>query len=154
MKHNYLGNVQTIKAQFGNFTVEDQAFCAFSFPAGFFNTPLSNSESVNVVDTSTFTSDIHQQGYDGLLGLGPNSGSVIRKKVGNSAADSFILRALQQTKATANYITFLLDRKSGPGQSLTGQFTINEVLNTFSNISSMPKLDVDKVNRLLKAGEW
>ena len=109
---------------------------------------------MNVVDTSTFTSDIHQQGYNGLLGLGPNSGSVIRKKVGNSAANSFMQRVLQQTKATANYITFLLDRKNDPGQSLTGQFTINEVLPTFSNVTSMPKLDVDKVNRLLKAGEW
>lgn len=125
------------------------------FHCVFIASPLfSNDESVNVVDTSTFTADIHQQGYDGLLGLGPNSGSVIRKKMGNGGADSFIQRVLQQTKATANYITFLLDRKNDPGRSLTGQFTINEVHTTFSNITSMPKLDVDKVNRLLKAGEW
>jgi hypothetical protein len=108
--------------------------------------------SVNVVDTSTFAANFHLQGYHGLLGLGPNSGSIIRKKVGGNTGNSFLQRVLQQGKTAANYITFLLDRKNDVGSTVTGQFTVNEILTVFSNITSMPKLDVDKVNRLLKAG--
>jgi len=107
---------------------------------------------VNVVDTSTFAANFHLQGYDGFLGLGPNSGSIIRKKVGGNTGNSFLQRVLQQGKTAANYITFLLDRKNDVGSTVTGQFTVNEILTVFSNITSMPKLDVDKVNRLLKAG--
>lgn len=121
-----------------------------------YNTPRTFliPELVNVVDTSTFTSNIHQQGYDGLLGLGPNSGSVIRKKVGKAVGNSFLYRFFSQSKASAYFITFFLDRKNDPGATATGQFTINEVLPSLSDITSMPKLDVDKVNRLLKAGEF
>jgi hypothetical protein len=39
-----------------------------------------------------------------------------------------------------------------PGSSLTGQLTISEVIPGLENITSMPKLDVDTVNRLLQAG--
>lgn len=109
---------------------------------------------MNVVDTSSFTSNIHLQGYDGLLGLGPNSGSVIRKKVGKDVGNSFLYRFFSQNKAPSYFITFFLDRKNDPGSTATGQFTVNEVLPSFSSITSMPKLDVDKVNRLLKAGEF
>jgi hypothetical protein len=108
---------------------------------------------VNVVNTSTFTSNIHQQGYDGLLGLGPNSGSVIRKNVGNNAGSSFLYRYFLQSKASSYFVSFLLDRKNDPGATMKGQFTVNEVLSSLSNITSMPKMDVDKVNRLLKAGK-
>jgi len=127
------GHVHTATVQLGNVTVEDQAF-------------------LNVVDTSTFTSNIHQQGYDGLLGLGPNSGSVIRKKVDDKSANSYLQRLFAQSKATSNYITFLLDRKHD-ANSMTGQFTINEVIPTLSNVTTMPAMDVDKVNRLLKADQ-
>jgi hypothetical protein len=121
-----------------------------------FTTPrtLLTPDPVNVVDTSTFTSNIHQQGYDGLLGLGPNSGSVIRKKVGKGVGDSFLYRFFSQNKASAYFITFFLDRKNDPGATATGQFSVNEVIPSLSDITNMPKLDVDKVNRLLKAGEF
>jgi hypothetical protein len=141
-----------MRAQLGNATVEDQAVC----PCPNLNTlcTLLTSGPVNVVDTSTFTSNIHQQGYDGLLGLGPNSGSIIRKKVGKAIGNSFLYRFFSKNKASAYFITFFLDRKNDPGATATGQFTINEVLSSLSDITSMPKLDVDKVNRLLKAGKF
>lgn len=148
------GNIQTTRCQIGNITVEDQAFCMliFFFFVGIYRRSFKN-KPVNVVDTSTFAANFHQQGYEGLLGLGPNSGSVIKKKLGSGTGSSFLQRVLQQSKSTVNYITFLLDRKNDPGSTLTGQFTVNEVLSVFSNITSMSKLDVDKVNRLLKAGK-
>lgn len=55
---------------------------------------------------------------------------------------------------TDNYISFLLDRKGDPTDAFKGQLTISEVVPGFDNITSMPKIDVDKVNRLLKAGTF
>lgn len=55
---------------------------------------------------------------------------------------------------TDNYISFLLDRKGVPNPPFQGELTISEIVPGFENITSMPKIDVDKVNRLLKAGAF
>jgi len=127
------GNVQTVQASMGNFSVSNQAF-------------------LDVIDTSTFTSNIHAQGYDGLLGLGPNQGSVIRKKT-KTKEDTFLQRVFDQNHLTDNYITFLLDRKNDPGEQFKAQFSISEIIPGFEKVSSMPKLDVETVSRLLKADQ-
>lgn len=151
MKPQLLGDVQTVEVQLGNATVENQAFCVYSYvkPRIF----LTHAP-VNVANTSSFTSNIHQQGYDGLLGLGPNSGSVIWKTLDDNAGNTFLSNFFSQSKASAYFLSFFLNRINDPGETMTGQFTVNEVLSSLSNITSMPKLDVDKVNRLLKAGEY
>ncbi|KAG5638675.1 hypothetical protein H0H81_011055 [Sphagnurus paluster] len=129
------GNVHSTTAQIGNYTVNNQAFLL-------------------VTDTSTFSSDIHSQGYDGLLGLGPNKGSVIRKKLSGNTGDTTLTHIFQQNNGTDDsYITILLDRKGDPSKNFTGQLTIGEVAPGFENITSMPKLDVDKVNRLLSSDQ-
>ncbi|KAF9013318.1 aspartic peptidase A1 [Cyathus striatus] len=128
------GNVQTTTLQFGNHTVENQAFLL-------------------VTDTSTFTSDIHSQGYDGLLGLGPNDGSVIKKKLSGHTGDSMLMNIFDESTTTDNYITILLDRKGDPADAFTGQFTIGEVVPGFENVTSMPQLDVETVSRLLKSDQ-
>ena len=35
-------------------------------------------------DTSSFSVDIKSQGYEGLIGIGPNTGSVIRDEIGEA----------------------------------------------------------------------
>ncbi|GLB38616.1 putative peptidase A1 family protein [Lyophyllum shimeji] len=127
------GNVHATTAELGGFKVDNQAFLLVS-------------------DTSTFSTDIHVQGYDGLLGLGPNKGSVIRKKLDGNTGDTLLTHIFQQNQSDS-YITFLLDRKSDPGDAFTGQLTIGEVAKGFENITSMPKLDVDTVNRLLSSDQ-
>jgi hypothetical protein len=52
----------------------------------------------------------------GLIGLGPNEGSAIQEKLDGDAGDTMLNRIFQQNKTTANYITFLLDRKNDPGE--------------------------------------
>lgn len=64
-----------------------------------------------------------------------------------------LTRLFSQNKTSDNYITFLLDRKGDPTDPFTGQFTISEIVPGFENITTMPKLDVDTVNRLLQAGK-
>ncbi|KAG6836699.1 hypothetical protein H0H93_004675 [Arthromyces matolae] len=112
------------------------------------NSPNSQTKPILVGNTSTFSSDIHAQGYDGLLGLGPNKGSVIYKKMDDDVGDTTLTNIFENTTSDA-YITFLLDRKNAPAQAFSGQLTIAEVVSTFTNITSMPQLDVDKVNKLL-----
>ena len=115
--------------------------------------PYYRPSTVYVTDTSTFTSDPHAQGYDGLLGLGPNSGSLVRKKLSDdSRGDSMLTHIFENHGLSDNYISFLLDRKGTPSAPFKGQLTVSEVIPGFENITSMPKIDVDKVNRLLKAG--
>jgi len=105
-----------------------------------------------VEDTSSFTSNIHNQGYDGLLGLGPNQSSVIRKKIKDDSANTFLQRTFTQNQTTSNYITILLDRKNDPGEKYTGQLTVSEVVPGLEAILNMPQLDVETVNKLLKSG--
>lgn len=44
--------------------------------------------SVLVTNASSFSTDIHAQGFDGLVGLGPNEGSNIFKKMKSSVGDT------------------------------------------------------------------
>jgi len=128
------GDVHTAVAEFAGFQVQDQAFLL-------------------VTNTSTFSSDIHTQGYDGLLGLGPNKASVIEKKLSGNTGDTTLQHIFESNKSSQNYITFLLNRQNDPGEAFTGQLTISEVIPGFENVTSMPKLDVDKVNRLLQGDQ-
>jgi len=109
---------------------------------------------VLVTDTSTFSGDIHSQGYDGLVGLGPNDGSLIRQKINSAAGDTMLSRIFEQNQTTQNYISFLLDRKGDPKDPFTGQLTISELVPGYENITSMPKLDVETVHKLLESGEY
>ncbi|KAF8195465.1 aspartic peptidase A1 [Pholiota molesta] len=112
------GDVYTAPVAIGNTTVPAQAF-------------------IYVNDTSTFTSNIQAQGYDGLLGLGPNQSSAILKKIKNASANTLLQQIFQADTSTNNYITLLLNR----------------VVPGFENITSMPKLDVETVNKLLKSDQ-
>ncbi|KAF9454879.1 acid protease [Macrolepiota fuliginosa MF-IS2] len=129
------GSIATTSLSFGGYNVDNQAF-------------------LYVTDTSTFTSNINAQGYYGLLGLGPNSGSLVRKKIsGDSRGDTMLTHIFESHSLSDNYVSFLLDRKGAPTEAFTGQLTVSEIVPGFENITSMPKIDVDKVNRLLKADQ-
>ncbi len=101
-----------------------------------------------VQDTSSFSVDIKSQGYEGLIGLGPNTGSVIRDEVDDASGGSVLDRIFSQNTTSANFLTILLDRDGDPASPPTGQLTISEYLPQYTNISGMPKLPVTKVHRL------
>ena len=99
---------------------------------------------VLVTDTSSFSANISAQGYRGLIGLGPNTGSLIRSKLDRDdfSGDAVLDRIFQQNSTSQNFITFTLDRKNDPTSDITGQFTISEVVKGYENITSQPKLDI------------
>lgn len=92
--------------------------------------------------------DINAQGFEGLIGLGPPTGSVIRDEIGSSKGDSVLARIFQQNTTSSNYLTFFLNRDNDPGSNVTGQLTISEILPEYENITSMPKLSVSMVHKL------
>ncbi|KAF5343209.1 hypothetical protein D9758_013441 [Tetrapyrgos nigripes] len=129
------GNIHSASVQFDGYTIDNQAFLL-------------------VTDASSFSSNIHDQGYDGLMGLGPNAGSQILDKLDDDAdGNSVLYHIFQKSSSNENYITFFLNRNGDPSAPplQTGQLTINEVLNQYQNISQMPKLDLETVHRLLKS---
>lgn len=103
-----------------------------------------------VTNTSSFSQDILQQGFEGLIGLGPNTGSVILDKLDNDSGNSVLNRIFSQNSTAANFLTLLLDRELPPGnnESFTGQLSISEILPGYEAIINMPKLEVDKVHKL------
>ena len=104
--------------------------------------------TVLVKDTSSFSVNITSQGYEGLIGLGPNTGSVIRDKIDDASGDSVLGRIFSLNTTSANYLTVLLNRLDDPDSPATGHLTISEPLSQYTNITSMPKLSVEKVHKL------
>lgn len=108
---------------------------------------------VLVHDTTTFSMNIEAQGFSGLIGLGPNSGSKIWDQISESSGYSVLNRIFIENNVSSPYITFYLDRANGTIVSNTGMMTIDEVLPQYSNITSYTKLTVDKVHRLTDADQ-
>jgi len=128
------GNINVANFSLGSYTVNDQAY-------------------VLVQNTSTFSVDILSQGFSGLMGLGPNSGSKIHSKINDATSDSVLTRIFSANNFASNYITFLLNRQNDHAQHLSGQLTIAEILPQFANISSMRNLTVEKVRKLTQADQ-
>lgn len=62
-------------------------------------------------------------------------------------------RIFSQNRTTSNYITLLLDRLGDAGEPFTGRFTISEPVAGFENITSQPKMNVEKVPGLTDADQ-
>ena len=79
------------------------------------------------------------------MGLGPNTGSLVRKKIDgdNFEGDAVLDRIFQLNSTSQNYITFILDRKNDPGSSnITGQFTVSSLIAGYENITNQPQLSI------------
>lgn len=119
------GDIYYADMKFAGYSVDDQAFLL-------------------VEDTSTFSTNITAQGYSGLMGLGPNTGSLIRKKIDSDSfeGDAVLDRIYQLNKTEQNYITFMLDRKNDPGSNITGQFTVSSLISGYENVTNQPQLSI------------
>jgi hypothetical protein len=134
------GDIFQATLEFDNYTINDQAFLL-------------------VNDTSSFSTDINTQSFRGLMGLGPNTASFIRKTMKKAAQfDTVLNRLFQQNHTTSNFVSFVLDRQSTalansdptPSQQpqYTGQITVSEYVPGLERIKDTPRLDVERVYRL------
>lgn len=95
------------------------------------------------------------KGLNGLLGLGFNSDSNIYSKLGKSSSGNTLIQNIFEQGNTANnYFSILLGREGASGSTVQGYFTIGEPIPGFENITSMPKLDVETVSRLLPSSKY
>lgn len=83
---------------------------------------------------------------EGLIGLGPNSGSNIHAVLKNSNGDTPLDRIFRQNHSTPNYISIYLGRSDDPTDPFPGDLTIGHPISPFENITSMPKLPVFEVS--------
>jgi len=74
------------------------------------------------------------------MGIGFDSGSVVRGKVGGVAGDTPLSHVFQQNKTTQNFVSLQLDRANDPTDTITGQVTISEFISGYESIASQPKL--------------
>jgi hypothetical protein len=74
------------------------------------------------------------------MGIGFDTGSVVRGKVGGVAGDTPLSHVFQQNKTTQNFISLQLDRANDPTDTITGQVTISEFISGYESIASQPKL--------------
>ncbi|KAG2155770.1 aspartic peptidase domain-containing protein [Suillus bovinus] len=79
------------------------------------------------------------QTLDGLMGLGPYTGSVIRYVGGTAAADPPLDRIFRSDDAISNFIAILLDRSDDPDEPYPGDLTIGEVLSGYEDIQTQPQ---------------
>jgi hypothetical protein len=101
---------------------------------------VSQQAFIRVPPSSAFPSS------KGLIGLGPSSGSVIFQTVANNDALPPLDRAFDSAgNASESFITVRLGRTADPAVKPTGDLTIGELLSGFENITSTPKLTVNKL---------
>ncbi|KIJ48045.1 hypothetical protein M422DRAFT_28544 [Sphaerobolus stellatus SS14] len=117
------GPVKLVDTTFSGITVKNQAY--IEVPAG------GNSGAGN---------------SDGLIGLGPSTGSQVRSAVGSSTGDPFLDNAFRADPSSPNIITVLLSRTGdGEGTDVQGEFSVGTVASGLTQINSQPKLPVISV---------
>ena len=79
---------------------------------------------------------------EGLIGLGPNSGSSIHNVLNNPNGDTPLDRIFRQNTSTPNYATIYLGRSNDPSDPFPGDMTIGHPIDGYENVTSMPKLPV------------
>ena len=114
------GPVLTAKMEFEGFTIMDQAF---------------------ILDTSG-----NNPKGEGLIGLGPNSGSNVHQALNSKNGDTPLDRIFRDNTSTPNYITIYLGRSDDPTDPFPGDLTIGSPIPGFENVTSQPKLPVFEVS--------
>jgi hypothetical protein len=78
---------------------------------------------------------------EGLIGLGPNSGSNIYYAVdGQYGGAAVVDRIFHENTSTPNFITTLLGRALDPTDTFSGDVTVSEVVPGYEAILDAPKV--------------
>jgi hypothetical protein len=115
------GPIDLANLEFGGYTVPDQAY----------------------ISASASSSNPSGQG---LIGLGPNSGSNVYAAIPSNVGASVCDRIFLQNTSAPNFITVNLGRTDDPDSDFPGNITISEVLEGLESVTSQPKNDVTLVS--------
>ncbi|KAI0064162.1 acid protease [Artomyces pyxidatus] len=115
------GTVATAPLEFAGYTVPNQAFL---------QVPTSATNPAG----------------QGLIGLGPNTGSNVHIALKNQpAGDAVLDRIFRQNVTTPNYISVLLGRSNDPDELFPGDVTIAELIPGYESITNTTKVNVTSV---------
>ncbi|KAG9315853.1 aspartic peptidase domain-containing protein [Chiua virens] len=78
-------------------------------------------------------------GADGLIGLGPSSGSTIRGLGNSSAANPPLDRIFMSNASVSPILAILLQRSDDPDEPYPGDLAIGEVLSDYKDILNQPQ---------------
>lgn len=81
-------------------------------------------------------------GSDGLVGLGPSSGSSVRALGDSAAANPPLDRIFMSNTSLPPSIAILLQRSDDPQEPYPGDLAIGEVLTNYQDILNQPRLPV------------
>ncbi|KII85597.1 hypothetical protein PLICRDRAFT_44924 [Plicaturopsis crispa FD-325 SS-3] len=112
--------IRTAPMNFSGYVISDQAY----------------------IDAALGTVTGFPTGTQGIIGLGPSTGSEVRHTMNSSAGDPPLDRIFRQNTSTPNFISVLLGRSDDPDDPFPGDLTIGEIIPGYEDISSQPKLDV------------
>ncbi|KAE9408889.1 acid protease [Gymnopus androsaceus JB14] len=115
------GAIELANLDFGGYSVTDQAY----------------------ISASASSSNPSGQG---LIGLGPNSGSNIYSAIPNNTGASVCDRIFLQNTSSPNFITVNLGRADDPDSDFPGNITIAETLEGLDSVTSQPKNNVTVVS--------
>ncbi|KIM43281.1 hypothetical protein M413DRAFT_18357 [Hebeloma cylindrosporum] len=82
---------------------------------------------------------------DGILGLGPSSGSFIAQRLSSGIGAPVLERIFLQNRSAPNFFTILLGRDKDPTDFFSGRVTVGEVLEDYPDIVKQPQLPIVKV---------
>lgn len=94
------------------------------------------------------TADSDHKSGEGLIGLGPNTGSEIWTKLGQKTAGAAVVdRIFLQNMTTSNFLTVLLGRSDDPDDRFPGDLTLGELVSGYEAVLNQPKLNVTEVGK-------
>lgn len=78
----------------------------------------------------------------GIIGLGPFTGSQVQASVGSSDGDPVLNRIFGMNTSLPSVVTFTLERSEDPNVPLIGELTVGEYIPGLENVTSQPKIPV------------
>lgn len=115
------GPILTAGLQFDGYTVDKQAFIS---------APVDSSHPLS----------------QGLIGLGPSSGSVVRSVLGVDIGSPVLDNIFRQSGSVPNFISVLLGRSNDPLEPFPGELTVGTLISGLENITAQPRLPVSVVS--------
>ena len=119
-------------------------FAKFSIDSQFYGGSNSPSYLVFVVSVHLLAVYAPQGnaavGANGLIGLGPNFGSVVRVLGNTTAADPPLYRIFNSNDSVSPLIAILLQHSDDPDEPYPGDLAIGEVLPDYQDILNQPQL--------------
>jgi hypothetical protein len=139
LNYSILGSIEIADLRIGDKEITDQAYRECNFRT------YSRTRYELYTVSADHVSDIDNRTTHGFIGLGPSSGSTIKRELDSTSHTGYQpLDRLFAQNTTDPFFTILLQREHESESGVRGSITIGEVLPGMENITAQPKLVIDR----------